>query len=88
MEAIELTLTAESPLAIGRQKPGGSISEAQDFIPGSVIRGALADLLLRQSRHRPGEALTGDLAALFTEARAAVFTHAYPGSGSRVCARL
>lgn len=84
MEAIELTLTAESPLAIGRQKPGGSISEAQDFIPGSVIRGALADLLLRQSRHRPGEALTGDLAALFTEARAAVFTHAYPGSGSRV----
>ncbi len=44
MEAIELTLTAESPLAIGRQKPGGSISEAQDFIPGSVIRGALADL--------------------------------------------
>lgn len=38
METIQLTLTAQSPLAIGRQKPGGSISEAQDYIPGSVSR--------------------------------------------------
>lgn len=84
MEAIQLTLTAQSPLAIGRQKPGGSISEAQDYIPGSVIRGALADLMLSQTQHRPAEALEGDLAALFTAARPAVFTHAYPGSGSKV----
>lgn len=84
MEAIQLTLMAQSPLAIGRQKPGGSISEAQDYIPGSVIRGALADLMLSQTQHRPAEALEGDLAALFTAARPAVFTHAYPGSGSKV----
>lgn len=42
MKEIQLTIKALSPLAVGRQKPGGSISEAQDYIPGSVIRGAIS----------------------------------------------
>ena len=41
MTTLQLTIKALSPLAIGRQKPGGSISEAQSYIPGSVIRGAI-----------------------------------------------
>ena len=37
MKKINLEIKALSPLAIGRQKPGGSISEAESYIPGTVI---------------------------------------------------
>lgn len=77
MKEIQLTITAESPLAIGRQKPGGSVSEAQPYIPGSVIRGAIASKILRQSpenRDQPG----GDFQRLFLGEDAAVFSNAYP----------
>lgn len=46
---IDLTITALSPLAIGRQKPGGSISEAEQYIPGSVLRGAIAKQILQRT---------------------------------------
>ncbi|MFP4103908.1 MAG: CRISPR-associated RAMP protein Csx10, partial [Coleofasciculus sp.] len=49
MKQIQLTITALSPLAIGRKKPGGSVSEAGDYIPGSVIRGAMASQMIQQS---------------------------------------
>jgi len=84
METIQLTLTAESPLAIGRQKPGGSVSEAQDYIPGSVLRGALAGLILSQTRADTNTSPDGDFAALFTDAQPAIFTNAYPGIQSKV----
>ncbi len=84
METIQLTLTAESPLAIGRQKPGGSVSEAQDHIPGSVLRGALAGLILSQTQTTGNTPLDGDFAALFTDAQPAIFTNAYPGIQSKV----
>ena len=42
MKQLALTVTAQSPLAIGRRKPGGSVSEAEQYIPGSVLRGAIA----------------------------------------------
>jgi len=77
MKEIQLTITAESPLAIGRQKPGGSVSEAQPYIPGSVIRGAIASKIVRQaSEHseQPG----GDFQRLFLDEAAAVFSNAYP----------
>jgi len=77
MKEIQLTIKALSPLAIGRQKPGGSISEAQDYIPGSVIRGAVAGQMLRQSntdQEQPG----GDFQTLFVDEGAAVFSNAYP----------
>lgn len=77
MKEIQLTIKALSPLAIGRQKPGGSISEAQDYIPGSVIRGAVAGQILRQSgadSDLPG----GDFQTLFVDEGAAIFSNAYP----------
>ncbi|AFY80155.1 type III-D CRISPR-associated RAMP protein Csx10 [Oscillatoria acuminata] len=80
MNKIELTITAESPLAIGVKKPG-SVSEASDYIPGSVIRGAVASALLQQSG-RENEDLSqegGDFQTLFLGDRAAIFHNAYPG---------
>lgn len=79
MNKIELTITAESPLAIGVKKPG-SVSEASDYIPGSVIRGAIASVLLQQSGQE-NEDLSqkgGDFQTLFLGDRAAIFHNAYP----------
>lgn len=82
MKEIQLTITALSPLAIGRHKPGGSISEVQTHIPGSVIRGAIAAQILRQSPDA-GEQPGGDFQALFLSEQAAVFSNAYPTSKGR-----
>lgn len=82
MKEIQLTIKALSPLAIGRQKPGGSISEAQDYIPGSVIRGAVAAQILRQPGVDPDQP-GGDFQTLFVNEGAAVFSNAYPTAGRR-----
>jgi CRISPR-associated protein Csx10 len=74
MKQIELTIQALAPLAIGRKKPG-SVSEASDFIRGSVIRGSVANQLLREG----GSPEEGDhFHALFLNREAAVFGNAYP----------
>ncbi len=79
MKQIKLKITAKSPLAIAQKKPG-SISEAVDHIPGSVIRGAVAGMILQQS----GQQFTdlskngGDFQKLFLEDNAAIFQNAYP----------
>ncbi|MBW4614416.1 MAG: CRISPR-associated RAMP protein Csx10 [Desmonostoc vinosum HA7617-LM4] len=79
MKQIKLKITAKSPLAIAHKKPG-SVSEALDHIPGSVIRGAIATQILQQS----GQQFTdlskngGDFQALFLEDNAAIFQNAYP----------
>ncbi|MBE7384518.1 MAG: CRISPR-associated RAMP protein Csx10 [Leptolyngbya sp. SIO1E4] len=81
MTTLQLTITALSPLAIGRQKPGGSISEAQRYIPGSVIRGAIAGRMLRQASTDETANLEqpdGDFQQLFTAEDAAIFSNAYP----------
>jgi CRISPR-associated protein Csx10 len=53
MKQIKLTITAEAPLAIGQRKPGGSVSEAMDYIPGAAIRGAIAAKILDQASSEP-----------------------------------
>ncbi len=83
MKRIELTITALSPLAIGKQKPGGSINEVEKYIPGSVLRGAIAKHIL----HRADMELEnlaangGDFALLFLEDDPAIFQNAYPAVG-------
>lgn len=83
MKRIELTITALSPLAIGRQKPGGSINEVEQYIPGSVLRGAIAKHILYRTGME-GENLAangGDFAQLFLEENPAIFQNAYPAVG-------
>ena len=76
MQQINLEITAHSPLAIGQRKPGGSVSEALDYIPGTMIRGAIAKELLR---HATSEPTAGDdFHKLFLDETAAVFCNAYP----------
>ncbi|AFZ22175.1 type III-D CRISPR-associated RAMP protein Csx10 [Allocoleopsis franciscana] len=80
MRRIELTITALSPLALGRQKPGGSISEAESYIPGSVIRGAIASQILQRANQRNSDLSQngGDFQSLFLGENPAIFQNAYP----------
>ncbi len=76
MKRINLEIQALSPLAIGRQKPGGSVSEAETYIPGSVIRGAIAAQILKQANTSISD---GDnFHELFLGDHAATFQNAYP----------
>jgi CRISPR-associated protein Csx10 len=76
MKRIHLTITAETPLAIGQRKPGASVSEAMDYIPGTVIRGAIAAHILNQTSDSPANG--DDFHTLFLNDNAAVFQNAYP----------
>ncbi|MEA5506227.1 CRISPR-associated RAMP protein Csx10 [Halotia wernerae UHCC 0503] len=79
---IEITITALSPLAIGKEKPGGSINEVEKYIPGSVLRGAVAKQILQ---HHPGMELenlnviadNNHFQQLFLNANPAIFQNAY-----------
>ncbi|KAB8331435.1 CRISPR-associated RAMP protein Csx10 [Scytonema tolypothrichoides VB-61278] len=78
MKRINLEIKALSPLAIGRQKPGGSVSEAQTYIPGSVIRGAVAANILKQANTSISD---GDnFHELFLGENPAIFQNAYPAN--------
>jgi CRISPR-associated protein Csx10 len=74
MKQITLTITAHSPLAIGQRKPGGSVSEAMSYIPGTVIRGAIAGQLLQHGQPEPGD----DFHKLFIDGQSTVFCNGYP----------
>lgn len=80
MHYIELTITAHAPLAIGRQKPGGSVSEAETYIPGSVLRGAIAAQILRMAGQQDTDLSSngGEFQQLFLDPNAAIFHNAYP----------
>ncbi|HAA31895.1 MAG TPA: CRISPR-associated RAMP protein Csx10 [Cyanobacteria bacterium UBA8553] len=76
MKRINLEIKALSPLAIGRQKPGGSVSEAESYIPGTVIRGAIAAYILKRATT---SITTGDnFHDLFLGENPAIFQNAYP----------
>ncbi|AFY68747.1 CRISPR-associated RAMP protein, Csx10 family [Thalassoporum mexicanum PCC 7367] len=80
MQQVDLTITALSPLAIGKKKPGGSVSEACDYIPGTVIRGAIAAKILEQAQPNLEHLRTSenDFKSLFLDDGAAIFQNAYP----------
>jgi CRISPR-associated protein Csx10 len=81
MKRIDLEIKALSPLAIGRQKPGGSVSEAESYIPGSVIRGAIAAHILKQANTSITD---GDnFHELFLGESPAIFQNAYPATIER-----
>ncbi len=76
MHKIELEITAESSLALGRQKPG-SVSEVENYIPGTVLRGAIAAQILQQAGNA-NQSQSGDFEALFLGNHPAIFQNAYP----------
>ena len=81
MKKIQLHIEALSPLAIGKKK-AGAITTTEDYIHGSVIRGAIAANLLKESGHSHQDLTQdgGDFQALFLGDRPAIFHNAYPAT--------
>ncbi|WP_373530356.1 CRISPR-associated RAMP protein Csx10 [Nostoc sp.] len=78
MKQINLEIKALSALAIGRYKPGGSVTEAESYIPGSVIRGAIAAVILKWANTSISD---GDnFHELFLGENPAIFQNAYPAN--------
>ncbi|MCF4965765.1 type III-D CRISPR-associated RAMP protein Csx10 [Nostoc sp. CMAA1605] len=77
MKKINLEIKALSPLVIGRQKPGGNVSEVEQYIPGSVIRGAVASQILKRTNQSISD--DDDFHQLFLGDNPAIFQNAYPG---------
>ncbi len=81
MQQIQLMIRAKSGLAIARQKTGSSISDVETYIPGTVLRGAIAGLMLRQAQAETGQDFASDpdsdFKTLFIDNQA-IFQNAYP----------
>lgn len=81
MKLIQLLITAKSPLALGQAKTGSSVSNVESYIPGTVIRGAVAGMMLRQAQATAGRDFSqeadSDFKALFIDNQA-IFHNAYP----------
>ena len=80
MQRIQLLITAKAPLAIGRQKTGSSVSDVETYIPGTVLRGAIAGLMIRQAQAEGTDFANdpdSDFKKLFIDNQA-IFQNTYP----------
>ncbi|MCU0527832.1 MAG: CRISPR-associated RAMP protein Csx10 [Elainella sp. Prado103] len=80
MQQIPFIIRAKSPLAIGRQKRDSSISEVEIYIPGTVLRGAIAGQMIRQAQAAGQDFANdpdSDFKCLFIDNQA-IFQNAYP----------
>jgi CRISPR-associated protein Csx10 len=82
MKRIQMEIKVLSPLAITRQKHSGGIVETETYIPGSVIRGAIASNILKRSGHQFDDLAKngGDFQILFLGDNPAIFQNAYPAT--------
>jgi CRISPR-associated protein Csx10 len=80
MQRIQLIVTAKSALAIGRQKTGSSISDVETYIPGTVLRGSIAGMMIRQAQAEGQDFANdaeSDFKTLFIDNQA-IFQNLYP----------
>lgn len=77
MPVLNVNITARAPLVFSERRPDGQFRQSTRYVPGAVIRGALAQQLLdagEHSKEHPGEEFT----ALFMADDAPLFRNAYP----------
>jgi CRISPR/Cas system CSM-associated protein Csm3 (group 7 of RAMP superfamily) len=84
---LQLVVTLHSPLAVGGRKPAGRIVEIISYIPGGLLRGAVAKKLLELGAHDDNcDENECDFCSLFLSNEQAIFRNCYPFSGlSRLC---
>jgi CRISPR-associated protein Csx10 len=73
VERLSVTIEAQSPLCFSERRPAGQFRESTEYVPGSALRGAVADLMVRD-----GLKGSAEFRVLFEGERPAVFTNAYP----------
>lgn len=74
VQRLKVTIHLKSPLLITRQRVG-FVWESEEYIPGGVLRGAVAEVAARHGQ---------DLKVLFDRPNAPRFGHAYAGLGPPV----
>jgi len=94
MKRWRVIIRAESPLSLSERKPGGQFRESLPYIPGTVIRGVAAEIMLQAARKDHGcdgvhlaDHLKDDLQKRdacpfyrsFISPQAMLFENAYPG---------
>ncbi|MBM4430333.1 MAG: hypothetical protein FJ026_08325 [Chloroflexi bacterium] len=77
MVEIEITVQLSTPLLLGEQKRG-AVAETLNFLPGTMLRGALGKLLARRCRHSPDGHRDCDFARVFCAAIQPRFGPCYP----------
>ena len=73
MPVLKVIITARAPLVFSERRPGNQFRPSTRYIPGGVVRGALAQQFLDGDR-----AGDEDFGALFTSPAAPLFRNAYP----------
>ncbi|MCS6862325.1 MAG: CRISPR-associated RAMP protein Csx10 [Abditibacteriales bacterium] len=73
MPVLQVVITAKAPLVFSERRPGGQFRPSTPYVPGAVLRGALAQQMLDA-----GEQGSSDFEALFLASDAPLFRHAYP----------
>lgn len=73
MPVLKLSIKALSPLAFSERRPGGQFRASAPYVPGSVLRGALAHQFLNL-----GGATEDEFENLFIKPDAPIFHNAYP----------
>jgi CRISPR-associated protein Csx10 len=73
MPVLKVVITARAPLVFSERRPGNQFRPSMRYIPGGVIRGALAQQFLDA-----GWEGDEDFGALFTSPGAPLFRNAYP----------
>jgi CRISPR-associated protein Csx10 len=70
---LKVTITARAPLVFSERRPGNQFRPSTLYIPGAVIRGALAQQFLDTDKQS-----VEDFRALFVDSSAPTFHNAYP----------
>lgn len=87
-QALEVLMRVESPLLLGRRRPTSLLAETLRYVPGAVLRGAVAEVLLAECAarehifdhaHCPVREAC-DFYQLFGGPKQIVFENAYPVS--------
>lgn len=79
---LDVFIESKAPLLLGGRKPAGVQSESIKYIPGRVLRGALAQTILRTTDHSHEVCTSGcDFCLLFQSDDRALFRNAYPSRG-------
>lgn len=73
MPVLKVSITALSPLVFSERRPDGQFRQSAPYVPGAVLRGALAQQMLNE-----GGRGNSDFTTLFTAPDAPLFRHAYP----------
>src|SRR5437667_4088314 len=73
MPTLNFTITALAPLVFSERKPDGQFRPSTPYVPGAVVRGALAQQFIDA-----GSEQSDEFRILFTDTDAPLFRNAYP----------